>query len=163
MIDATTQRLYRILLGREGRLADVGEDLRRERAGDVALVAALDGAPYPITVPDTPLPEGWVELERWAVSSWQLATPWLDAEHAHGLRVRAEDLVRGLALDLVRCRRTYGAVVGAARVLRWLAVVPPPPEHRDIVDTAALHVAAEGGMSEEVAFHLDIRRRLLAR
>lgn len=120
-----------------------GEDAR-------ALAA---GAPPAVPWPDDRA--GWIETARWAAREAHRALPGVT-----GPTDLAESLWRGTGFALVEAEARLAAVVPAARLLRWIAVLGIARGERTLFDDACTRVGGLGTLFAEARFHLLVARRI---
>jgi hypothetical protein len=124
-------------------------------SGDDARALAAGAAP-PMRWPDEP--RDWIETARWSARAAHRALP--------GVSVTgtptdiAESLWRGIGSALVEAHGTLGAIVPAARLLRWVALLGVVNNERALFEEASTRVAGLGAMHAEARFHLLVARRM---
>jgi hypothetical protein len=154
-------------------LAAAPAALRGARAADVVLPWRLRGEAVPDQVAaglaadvdgagDLPAAAEWPELCEWADRVWGLAGPGLPGWLRDALAGRALDLARGVALRLLESNLALAALVPAARLLRWVAVLPAAVELAPNTAAAAEFARKRAVLVPEASFHLEVARRLEA-
>ncbi len=125
-----------------------------ENADDARALAANDVPPCRWSLE----PRGWLETVRWAARAADRALP--DVRVTDAPPELVEWLWRGLGLALVEAENALGAVVPAARVLRWIAVLGISDDDRALFDEACARAGGLGTMLAEARFHLLVARKI---